>query len=795
MKSFVQHSLGALLLIACAGTSFAQSPPPATPAVATPAPTASPTPVPAALIATEIEATSTRLRELDATNGTETRVKSVDESFKKIRPEASARAKDATLTLNTTPTLEALSEQETALQHIRDKLTAWNSLLAEEITKADRLIVELTAQQASWEETRTASRGSAPPEMIQRMTKLLDDMKSTVAKLGVHRGSCLKLQSALVEVSGEVDTSLTALTRARESVMARLLDRDSPPLWEVATLQPDDGTAIATEPDRSLQVQLSVVREFLGRQAGSLFGALIIALVLIAVLLRVREIVIRWCAADVSLVPATEVFMAPHALALLLTVCTAGILFPQAPRFFWAMVEALAIIPTMVIFRRTVDRTFAPVLFGLLVFYFADQVRLVLLAFPLLARLFFLVEMVLAAAFSVWFLRRYRPLLADSEHHGRIGRAIITAVRIAAVALLVAAISNAAGYTRLGDLVGNGVLYSAYTAMVLYAGIRVLDGLVFFALRIPPLALFRVVKLKGDVVRSTLHRVFLTGGLIGWAFLVTSRVSLEQFIIETITRVLNAPFGLGTLQVSLGALLTFAITAWATVALSRLCRFVLEEEFYPRAHLDRGVPYAISTVVHYCILLVGFFFALAGLGVDMTKFTILAGAFGVGLGFGLQNIINNFVSGLIVLFERPIRVGDVIQLDDTEGVVERIGIRASFLRTIHGSEVIVPNAKLISERVVNWTYSNRQRAIEIPLTLPLSVEAKRVAALLKSAAENHPLVAKDPAPLVVATKFGPESLTFELRAFTNRFLDWVTIRSELAMQIQTALHEAGIVTK
>ena len=130
----------------------------------------------------------------------------------------------------------------------------------------------------------------------------------------------------------------------------------------------------------------------------------------------------------------------------------------------------------------------------------------------------------------------------------------------------------------------------------------------------------------------------------------------------------------------------------------------------------------------------------------MTKFTILAGAFTVGVGFGLQNIFNNFVSGLILLFERPVQIGDVIQLDDaTSGIVERIGIRASVVRSSSGSEVIVPNSKLISERVINWTLSDRQRVVEVHVSVVHGSDPKRVIEVMERVAAAHPLVLQGPA--------------------------------------------------
>jgi len=197
-------------------------------------------------------------------------------------------------------------------------------------------------------------------------------------------------------------------------------------------------------------------------------------------------------------------------------------------------------------------------------------------------------------------------------------------------------------------------------------------------------------------------------------------------------------------------------------------------------------------MIHYVILFAGFLAAVAALGIDMTKVTILAGAFSVGVGLGLQNIFNNFVSGIILLFERPVKVGDIVQIEDASGVVEHIGIRASIIRTIEGSEIIVPNGKLISERVTNWTLTNRQHTIQLPVAVAPGADPGRVAALLEHAATAHPLIAKDPAPQALVVKLGPDSLGLELRAWTDRLEEWMQIRSELAISVSAALAAENI---
>ncbi len=220
---------------------------------------------------------------------------------------------------------------------------------------------------------------------------------------------------------------------------------------------------------------------------------------------------------------------------------------------------------------------------------------------------------------------------------------------------------------------------------------------------------------------------------------------------------------------------------------SAFIRFVLKEEIYPRLHLARGLPYAISNLLHYVVLFLGFMLAVAALGVDLNKVTVLAGAFGVGLGFGLQGVVNNFVSGLIVLFERPVRVGDAIQMGDLAGEVRRIGIRATTVRTWEGADVIVPNASLVSEKVTNWTHSDVLRRINVPMRIAYGTAPAKVQEILLAVARAHPGVLAEPAPEALFLGFGDSALNFELRAWTNRFEQWVTIQSELGVAVYDAV--------
>jgi small-conductance mechanosensitive channel len=171
---------------------------------------------------------------------------------------------------------------------------------------------------------------------------------------------------------------------------------------------------------------------------------------------------------------------------------------------------------------------------------------------------------------------------------------------------------------------------------------------------------------------------------------------------------------------------------------------------------------------------------------------VLTGAFGVGIGFGLQTIVNNFVSGLILLFERPIQIGDTVQVGDMTGDVKRIGIRSSTLRTGSGAELIVPNSMLMSERVINWTLSDTSRRIDLPVGVAYGAEPERVLELLKQVARKHADVLQYPEPVALFVRFGESAIDFELRAWVQDGTRWQLIKTELAVALFRSLKDARI---
>jgi len=208
--------------------------------------------------------------------------------------------------------------------------------------------------------------------------------------------------------------------------------------------------------------------------------------------------------------------------------------------------------------------------------------------------------------------------------------------------------------------------------------------------------------------------------------------------------------------------------------------------------LPRGVGNSIATLSYYAVVTAGLMIAVVAAGFEMSQLAIVVGALGVGIGFGLQNVVNNFVSGLILMFERPIQPGDVIEVAGTAGTVREIGMRATTLRTFEGADVVVPNGTLLSEKLLNWTLLDMNRRFDVNVGVAYGSDVTRVLELLLATAKSTPRVTASPQPMVLFVGFGASSLDFCVRAWTSDFDNWVATRSDLTVRVHDALAAAGI---
>jgi small-conductance mechanosensitive channel len=784
------------------GTLYAAPAPPApTNAPPSPASTNSAAIAPAD-IASHAEATIATLENLNASLELDQTSQTIGGELSALISLIAGKLEDATNDLSRQPALPRLHRLESEWNDLHDELSRWKRNLAKRAQELGSQIARLTQLKLTWEATlQSAQNSKLPDEVIQRIQSTLAEVKTALEKFEDRQRTILTSQDRVIEQDRQVAQALGSIDHAREEAVSQLFIRESPPLWSRSVWSQPPKSADA-ERRRFFHQRDELVRYFERERSRFFLHALLFA-VLTSVLWWVRRVMHERISEEPALQHASAVIAVPIETALVLTLLLSGWIYPQAPRLLFVIIGVGALAPTALILRKLVNQRLFPIVTGLVLFYFVDQLRIVFASHELLSSLLFLFEMLAAVLFGFRVLAVVRSFASvkdvalelTSNKRGRAVKIALFAIRLAIGIFLVAFVLNVIGYNRLSRLLGQTLLTSAYLALVLYGVIRILDGIVLSALNVPPLAHLGLIKRNRAFLYERTWRLLVWLSVILWTIFLLDSLALSAPLFHNLRALSATTLALGSHKFVVGDVLLFAVAIWIAVITSRICRFVLEEEVFPRVHLAPGLHYTISKTVHYAILILGFFAGVSLLGFDLSKLTILAGAFSVGLGFGLQNIINNFVSGLILLFERPIKVGDVIQLDTTEGFVEQIGIRASVIRTVNGSEIIMPNAKLISDPVTNWTFSRRQRLIVIPVSVVPGTDGQKVIDILTAAAAGNSAVVKDPPPQALFIDFTAGALRFELRARTNQFEDWSAIRSELALAINSGLIAQNITIK
>jgi potassium efflux system protein len=255
---------------------------------------------------------------------------------------------------------------------------------------------------------------------------------------------------------------------------------------------------------------------------------------------------------------------------------------------------------------------------------------------------------------------------------------------------------------------------------------------------------------------------------------------------------LSLGFTVGEQKLSIGLVLTALAFLYGAFLVSWAVQAILMEDVFARRGLDPGARMSIGRLIHYGLVLVGFVLALFALGFDLKNITILGGALGVGIGFGLQTIVNNFVCGLIMLFERPVKVGDTIELSGQMGIIKKVGLRSTVVQTYDNSEIVVPNSDLITNQVTNWTLAERLSRIRIPVGVAYGSDVPLVMETILACAADNQTVLKNPAPKVLFVNFGDSSLDFELRVWVADFDTRLQVVSELHQEIDRRFRELNI---
>jgi len=682
----------------------------------------------------------------------------------------------------------ALESIETSWHALRRHFEALQATIAARAQHRERDVATLARLHDTWSGSfEEAQKAGAPDAVVARAQATLAAIEATQAPVEKSRARILVLEDEASRGIQMCDDALDRVDVARRMYRERMLvDRD-PSLWQ----QP---LATAGTPAISLRIAPDIVAAsepadvYLNRCWPGLVALLAIFVALALLLRRGRERVVRDVAEDPRAVSRHLAFRTPWAAAAPIALLLSRPLRPDSPPILNQILIFLALLSAVRLLQSRISRRLAALLYAVTALYLTLFTTEILDVAPALRHALGTAQLGVAALLFLAMARELRRGGTAAARLPHVMRAAPVALVAAAVTCLLAAAAGIFGWLGFGAWLGTGILWTVVISIAVVAFRIAVDGLVALLLAHRPFAALRTVAVHRRAVDRAIDAFFDVAAVLIWLGFVLLRFDVLDDAAALAQAFLGARIQIGGLDLAWGRIFGFVAVVFAAYLVTRVTVFVLEEDVYSRMELPRGVPYALSTLTRYGLLLAGFLLALATLGLDLTRITVLVSAFGLGIGFGLQQIVNNFVSGLIVLFERPVQVGDSVQLGDLAGRVDRIGIRSSTIRTSDGAEVIVPNSKIIDDRVTNWTLSDRRRRVTIELTVAGSGDAREILALLVEAARREPRICAEPPPEALLVRFGEEQADFQLRVWTET-PDWMRLRSDLGIEIQRALRE------
>lgn len=676
--------------------------------------------------------------------------------------------------------------------------------------------LQLAQRRAAWTAARAEGKLDVlPPALRDHVDDVLAQLDATEADLSARLTRQFELKRRASELKTRIQAGGNDVAAAIDDIDRRLMQTEAPPLWQ--GLGRDDLVAATGSFDRGLDIEEQFALDYHAAGNGNQLALRVVQVLLLPLILwlvmrsrsaaRSAPGLAADTAAPVSNTagtaadprPAhqtstsrriTRALRRPFSTWLLLSMLAVLILEPDAPQLIQEFALLIALVPVLRLLPAGTLRPLGVWPYVAIALYAVDRLSVVIVTEGMLYRLFLLTLNVLALVLTLLLLRHTATSAALDRSALR--RAIHATGWLVLVVLIVALGCNVFGNVSLAEMLTSGVIDSGYMALMLYAGVSACLGLLRALLSQPELVNRRFLRRYGVVLERGVKRLLMLAALAGWLLYTVDRFRMLRPLRAAATAVMDVGIEVGEVSIQLGDVLVFVFSAWLAVWAARVVQRLLRDELPGHAGLPRGVGNSIASLSYYGVLLLGLLVALSAAGFKVSQLTLVFGALGVGIGFGLQSVVNNFVSGLVLMFERPIQPGDVVDAAGTSGSIREIGLRATTIRTFDGADVIVPNGVLLSGNLTNWTLFDRSRRIEIVVGVAYGSDPAKVLTVLGNVARETPGVAQQPEPVVLMTGYGDDALNFVVRVWTLDLSALGTLRGELLARMLAALDAAEI---
>lgn len=741
-------------------------------------------------IPNQVENTNTRIKKIEAQLIPGSDLAKFDSTFQVLIKEVEQR-KAKFEEVDEFYSLINLENDVAEWNNLKNNLNSWKELINERILVIQKDLFDLQTMKMVWNKTIESNKDQGIPENVLTSEKdLLKKITAAEKKEQKAKTEALRKQNKITDLSVTIDEVLSNLETMQEELQSDFFRQDSPAIWQAS-----DSTASIS----NIKKQILNTRDESIRNLNNFYDSNkkeINFHILLFILLWLGLYFLHSASKnmgdfhDVKDFDNARKMLSHYGLsAFILALFSSIWIYSSISNIIADIIQLSYLIIAIIAVPIFTDKRRKLVFYSLLILFFVHSLQDIFYGKLFFGRIIMFIEIL----FVGWIIYKIiDPNNKIKEQRFKIRWGVIFKILPIFYLFLVAAfLSNVFGYVNLAVLLENTVVRSLFNLVILILALLVLDWVTIVLLRTKFLQHSNIVKNNTAEIEKRLLQIFKIGGVFIWLRAVLRLLGLLNPLAEWFNEFIQESYKVGSTTINIGGILTFFLVVFATIIIFKMVKITLADEVFPRVKLPRGVPGSISMITGYFIAAYGIVIAISAAGVDLSQFGLVAGALGVGIGFGLQGIVANFIAGLVLAFERPIQVGDTIQLGQLFGDVTQIGVRSTTIRTYDGSEVIVPNSNLITNDVINWTLSDRKKRRDINVGVAYGSDPEKVMEIMKKVANEHPEVQKIPAPWALFDGFGDSALNFRIRIWTTMD-NGMTTKSQVTVAIYHELQVAGI---
>ncbi|MFT5878228.1 MAG: potassium efflux system protein [Dokdonia sp.] len=672
-------------------------------------------------------------------------------------------------------------------------LGTWQSSINKFIDKNAIWLDQLSLMEKEWSLTYAAALSQkAPPEVSKNIRLTRNQVSNIRERVTKQNNEFLKQEVRILILKERINSVIEELEIWKKSDEFAVFKQRHPSVWNLASVQKEKNQVDHFDSWASFIGNIVGTWSYLQSPENNILSFTIVLLLLSLWFWRLRksfkEIPVDY--KDKALLQAKLLILNHLTPSVIFAFTVLSMVYlSHTPNLLGEILLLIALLATIPLLKSDTHEKFKGFIYFIILLFLLNTVKSYIWYSAIVYRAYLAMEALVALAILAKFIYPfYKTKQIELSKNSRVILFISPSLYIIFAGSLVA---NIFGYTNFTDLLLKIGIEGSVLLLLLTSMLAILGGLTTGTVY------FYVSKLEifdsnySFYLQKRAMQVVVVFAYVFMLVYFLHIIDVHDLVLIWLEEKFTEPVVWANISFTLGSIISFFAILIGSFVVTSFISKSIDGGVLNFMKLAKGVPSIISVVIRYFLIAFAFVVAMSTIGIDLGKFNLMAGALGLGIGFGLQNIISNFVSGLILIFERPVQTSDVVEVGSLMGRVTKIGVRSSNVRTFDGAEVVVPNSNLISKEVINWTLSDNVKRMEIHIGAAYGTDLEKVIKILKKEAVLHPVVLKSPEPSALFDKFGDSSLDFRLRF-------WVPVefaletKSDISISVYNSFTAAGI---